>query len=391
MLVARPLLEHVSVRHERTHGMREYTTADDAEYAVIRRSHDGKSPVLSLLEGCRSGATGGRPIYIAAPMVRYSKLPFRRVCLEYGTEVVYTPMMLAKEFTAHVNARDSDFSTNKDDRPLVVQFAANDPVTFARACETVAPYADAVGLNCGCPQRWAVRDGIGAHLMSDPEKVRDMVRSARAACGANFCLETKIRVHDDLRRTVDWARMLEAAGINYLVVHGRTQHTRSSAPCDFEAIRTVREAVSLPVVANGDVTSVRVAQEIRDRTGVEGVMAARGLMSNPALFAGYAQCPWSAIERLVGYACVGGLHPYLMQHHVGDMMDDGGYWSRKERKQFFAHRTLVGMLDWLDDRFVLRRLGEPGFGTVDEPQRLTEPDGPLVRMHPKENGAAAEW
>ena len=372
--------------------MREYAATDDEELASIRRPLQGKSPVLSLLESCRLGETGNRPIYIAAPMVRYSKLAFRQVCLEYGTDVVYTPMMLAKEFVSHVNARDSDFSTNSRDRPLVVQFAANDPVVFARACETVRPYADGVGLNCGCPQKWAVKEGIGAHLMSDPEKVREMIRAARSACGVDFCLETKIRVHKDIRTTVEWARRLEHAGIDYLVVHGRTQHTRSSEPCDFDAIRTVRQSVALPVVANGDVTSVKVAQEIRDRTGVEGVMAARQLMSNPAMFGGYETCPWSAIEKMIGYACVGGLHPNLLQHHVCDMMDDGGYWSRRERKQFNAESTLMGMLDWLDERFVLRRLGEPNFGLVHTPERRKEPDGPLVRMHPKENGSdGREW
>ncbi|BFZ53440.1 tRNA dihydrouridine synthase [Savitreella phatthalungensis] len=344
-------------------------TAADGDLLI--RDGSQKSPVLELLQSRLVGREK-RPIYVAAPMVRYSKAAFRRVCLEFGTDIVYTPMILAKEFISHANARDADFTTFSTDSPLVVQFAANDDVVFSRACEAVAPYADGVGINCGCPQKWAIGEGIGAHLMSDPARVRDMVLRARSSpvgSRPGFCLETKIRIHKDLDQTLRWARTLEMAGIDYLVCHGRTPTTRSSHPCDFSAIKRVRQEVKCPVVANGDVTSVAVAQWIRDETNVEGVMAARALMANPAMFGGYARCPWSAIERLVFYGVSGGLHPILLQHHLGDMLDNAEAWTRKERGRFFDRKTLPAMLDWLDDHFILRRPGQPGFGQIDQVDR----------------------
>jgi len=140
-----------------------------------------------------------RPLYVAAPMVRYSKLPFRQLCRDYAVDLTYTPMMLAKEFIRHPHARYTDFSTNSLDRPVIAQFAAKDSVTLSRAAEMVFPYVDGVDLNCGCPQTWACQEGIGAGLMKDPEAVRDMVRGVKGRIGNALCVSTKIRIHTDLR------------------------------------------------------------------------------------------------------------------------------------------------------------------------------------------------
>ena len=142
-----------------------------------------------------------RPLCIAAPMVRYSKLPFRALVRDYAVDLTFTPMLVAKEFTRSHAARYTDFSTNAHDRPLIVQFAAKDAVTLARAAEMVYPYVDGVDLNCGCPQTWACQEGIGAGLMKNPEAVRDMVRGVKARLGNEFCVSTKIRIHADLRYT----------------------------------------------------------------------------------------------------------------------------------------------------------------------------------------------
>lgn len=108
---------------------------------------------------------------VSAPMVRYSKLPFRLLVREYGVDVSYTPMILAHEFIRSQVARDSDFTTCSiereatiDGRPhaLVAQFASPDPTEFARAAELIAPWVDGVDLNCGCPQSWALKEGMFA-------------------------------------------------------------------------------------------------------------------------------------------------------------------------------------------------------------------------------------
>ncbi|ELU14183.1 hypothetical protein CAPTEDRAFT_90110 [Capitella teleta] len=101
---------------------------------------------LELLEG-------DSLVKICAPMVRYSKLPFRTLVRKYDCDIAFTPMIVSESFNQSIKARHSDFTTNSGDRPLIVQFAASQAKDFADAAEIVVPYADGVDLNCGCPQK----------------------------------------------------------------------------------------------------------------------------------------------------------------------------------------------------------------------------------------------
>ncbi|VVT46318.1 uncharacterized protein SAPINGB_P001154 [Magnusiomyces paraingens] len=225
-----------------------------------------------------------RPAFICGPMVRYSKLPFREIVRHHNADIVYTPMILAREFVRHPFARDSDFSTNAADAPVIAQFGANNPKDLVRAVQLIRPYVDGIGLNCGCPIKDQVREGIGAALMTKPDLVAEMVAAVKAEFGPGFCVEVKIRIHKDLKDTVAMACKAEAAGADFITVHGRQKTTRSSQPADFEAIKLVKQSVSVPVVANGDAFSVEDALYIADVTGCDGVMAVRGILANPAMF-----------------------------------------------------------------------------------------------------------
>ncbi|KTF76153.1 hypothetical protein cypCar_00049274 [Cyprinus carpio] len=136
----------------------------------------------------------GRPVRVCAPMVRYSKLAFRCLVRKYDCDVCFTPMIIAADFMRSAKARDSEFTTNKTDRPLIVQFAAKDAHTLAEAACVVSPFSDGVDLNCGCPQRWAVSEGYGACLINKPELVKDMVRHVRNQIdNPNYAVSIKIR------------------------------------------------------------------------------------------------------------------------------------------------------------------------------------------------------
>ncbi|KAG5463717.1 MAG: tRNA-dihydrouridine synthase [Olpidium bornovanus] len=125
--------------------------------------------------------------------------------------------------------------------------------------------------NCGCPQRWAIGEGIGAHLMSQPELVRDMVRQTKARATDIPC-SIKIRIHKDVRETVEFVKRAEFAGVDFITVHGRRKWQKSSVPVDVEAIRLVRENASVPIIANGGVFSLKEASGFARDTGVVGVM-----------------------------------------------------------------------------------------------------------------------
>ncbi|KAL6459737.1 hypothetical protein MHYP_G00314960 [Metynnis hypsauchen] len=233
----------------------------------------------------------GKVVRVCAPMVRYSKLSFRCLVRKYGCDVCFTPMIVAADFMRSVKARDSEFTTDRSDRPLIIQFAAKDAQTLADAACVVAPFSDGVDLNCGCPQRWAMAEGYGACLINKPQLVKDMVRHVKDQVEKpNYAVSIKIRIHKDLRKTVDLCQKVEAAGVSWITVHGRTAEERHQ-PVHYDAIKTIKDSLSIPVIANGDVKNLQDVESIHQLTGVDGVMAARGLLANPALFAGYEYTP----------------------------------------------------------------------------------------------------
>lgn len=213
----------------------------------------------------------GRVLKICAPMVRYSKLAFRSLVRKYECDLCFTPMIIAESFVKSIKARDSEFTTNQADGPLIVQFAANDPQVLADAASIVSPFADGVDLNCGCPQRWAVAEGYGACLINKPELLRDMLRQVRNQIeNPNFSVSIKIRIHKDIKTTVELCRKAEAAGVSWVTVHGRTAEERHQ-PVHYDAIKIIKENMSIPVIANGDIKNLKDVATTHQATGVDGM------------------------------------------------------------------------------------------------------------------------
>lgn len=316
-----------------------------------------------------------KPVLVAGPMVRYSKLPFRETIRElvhtFNPEqsvVVYTPMILAREFCRNRVARLGDFTTSITDTPLLIQFGASNPVDLARSSLMVMPHCDGIGLNCGCPIPDQCKEGIGAALMKKPHAVAAMVRAVKAACGPDFFVEVKIRIHPNLEVTKRFAKIVEAAGADSVCVHGRRKNDRSgNVPVCLEAIAMVKDAVQIPVIANGDFIFPKDLDRILSATNVDGIMSARGCLSNPALFCGpeFKHCPWAAVELMWDHAMESGLPFQLILHHMVEMFKGRGDLSAL-RKELVTNMTTVDLLDWFDRRFVLKRRGEEGFGAAIE-------------------------
>ncbi|GAB7356444.1 hypothetical protein MBLNU459_g7213t2 [Dothideomycetes sp. NU459] len=216
---------------------------------------------------------------------------------DYKVDLTYTPMILAHEFIRHPIARNSDFSTNPNEGPLIAQFASSDPTELGRAAEMIGPWVDGIDLNCGCPQSWAIKEGIGCGLMGNPHKVADMVKEAKRRLGSEKSVSCKIRIHKDLSETVKFIQIIQDAGVDFITIHGRTRSQRSSTPPDLAAIKLLRSHTLVPLIANGDVYSLKDAHHLANETGADGVMSARGLLENPALFAGFDRTPLEAIGR----------------------------------------------------------------------------------------------
>ncbi|XP_071082528.1 tRNA-dihydrouridine(20a/20b) synthase [NAD(P)+]-like [Haliotis cracherodii] len=288
-------------------------------------------------------------VKMCAPMVRYSKLPFRLLVRKYDCDVAFTPMIISDSFIQSQKARDSDFTTCQRDRPLIVQFAASKPKDFADAAEVVSPYADGVDLNCGCPQRWAMADGYGACLINKPELMCDIVKEARARVPQEeFTVSVKIRIHKNIRDTVDLCQKVERAGASFISVHGRTKDERCQ-PVHYDAIRTIKESVNIPVVANGDIKSMDDVLDVCDKTGVDGVMSARGMLSNPAMYAGHKETPLQCVREWVDLGLSLGAPFSNFHHHLMYMLEQN--LCRAERRYFNSLTSMSSVLDFLNTNY----------------------------------------
>lgn len=226
----------------------------------------------------------GSPKYVVAPMVDGSELAFRDLCRKYGATLAYTPMLNSRMFSRDAKYRAEHFSTNKQDRPLAAQFCANDAKLLVEAARYVEDSVDAIDLNLGCPQGIARRGHYGAFLQDEWELLEEIVSTAsKELCVPIWC---KIRIFPQIEKTIQYAQMLEKAGASLIAVHGRTreQKGKGAPPADWNMIEQVRQAVNIPVIANGNVRTLHDADEAIKVTGAQGVMSAWALLDNPATF-----------------------------------------------------------------------------------------------------------
>eukprot|EP00474_Spongospora_subterranea_P002720 CRZ03178.1 hypothetical protein [Spongospora subterranea] len=276
------------------------------------------------------------------------QLPFRLLMRKYGCEVCYTPMIIADAFNRSEASRDSDFSTCPDDSPLVVQFAANSADEFAAASDKVSMNGIAiVDLNCGCPQSWAMQEGLGAALSSNPDLVAEMVAAVRRyAPGLHVAV--KIRLYRDMDQTFRLIRQAEHAGVAFITVHGRTAAEKTRIPVRIDEIRRIKEFAQVPIVANGDMFRPDDIREMVQRTGVDGVMCARGILANPALFVGAHQVPLQCAIDYLRLALEYGGTFFIHIHHIMYMIDR--YIAPYERRILHSLQSLTGVVDFFYER-----------------------------------------
>ncbi|KZV24961.1 tRNA-dihydrouridine(16/17) synthase [NAD(P)(+)]-like [Dorcoceras hygrometricum] len=315
----------------------------------------------------------GRPKFIVAPMVDHSELPFRLLCRKYGCHAAYTPMLHARVFNENPRYRSREFSTCEEDRPLFVQFCANNPDVLLEAAQRVEPYCDYVDINLGCPQNFAKRGKYGAYLMSNLPLVKSLVE--RLAKNLSIPVSCKLRIFPGLQDTMNYAKMLEDAGCSLLAVHGRTidQKDQKTIRANWDAIKAVRNAVSIPVLANGNIRHIDDVWWCLEETGVEGVLSAEAILENPALFAGYRLSGGCVLgngeivkdlrldqgELVVEYLKLCEKYPVswgIIISHVHKMLGDWFRIHPNVRDEFNAQKSLS--FDYLHNMvFRLRELG----------------------------------
>ncbi|KAL0108906.1 hypothetical protein PUN28_014190 [Cardiocondyla obscurior] len=292
-----------------------------------------------------------RMIKICAPMVRYSKLQFRTLVRRYGCDICFTPMILANSFVQSPKARHNEFTTHKEDQPLIVQFAAKTVNDFVDASEMVAPYCNGVDLNCGCPQRWAIQDGYGAGLLKKPELVKDLIYQVRNRVSRPFTVSAKIRLLKDIRQTIELCQTLEKAGASFLTIHARTPEMRNE-PIDLESLKLLRDRLQLPLVANGDAKSLESAQSLFTESRCEAVMSARGILTNPALFSGHSTTPLTCVQDWLDISSTIPAEFQCFHHHLVFMLEK--ILPKKDRVLFNSLQDKSSVLNFLENYYNIK-------------------------------------
>ncbi len=223
--------------------------------------------------------------FVLAPMAGVTDAPFRRICRRFGAGMTTSEMTTADTSLWQTPKSRFRLDLDLDATPVVVQIAGSDPdqlATAAVAC--VERGAQIIDINMGCPAKKVCKKLAGSALLKDEKLVASILEAVVAAVNVPVTLKIRTGWDPDHRNAVNIARIAETSGIQSLAVHGRTRACRYKGEAEFETIARVKEAIRIPVIANGDITSLAKSLEVLRLTNCDGLMIGRGAQGRPWIF-----------------------------------------------------------------------------------------------------------
>ena len=223
--------------------------------------------------------------FVLAPMAGVTDMPFRTLCKEQGAGLICMEMISAKAISFHNKNTIALMKIDPCEHPVSMQLFGSEPELMAEVAKSIEDKDfDILDINMGCPVPKVVNNGEGSALLKNPELIVQIIKSVSSAIQKPVTVKVRIGFENVPVDIVEIARRAEDAGAAAIAVHGRTRQQYYSGTADWDTIRQVKEAVSIPVIGNGDVDSPLKAEALLKQTGCDGVMIGRAVRGNPWIF-----------------------------------------------------------------------------------------------------------
>jgi len=222
---------------------------------------------------------------VLAPMAGITDKTFRQIVKSMGVSLVFTELISSDGLVRDSTKTFQMLQFRPEERPIGIQLFGNDPEIMARGAQIAESAGfDSIDLNFGCPAKKVVKKGAGAALLNNLRRLKDITRAVVQATSIPVSGKIRIGWTEKNLVAVEVSRILEQEGVCWVTVHGRTKQMGFKGQADWNSIRSVKEAVSIPIIGNGDVKSPEDAKCMIDETGCDMVMVGRGALGKPWLF-----------------------------------------------------------------------------------------------------------
>ena len=226
-----------------------------------------------------------QPLMVLAPLAGYTDLPFRSVVKKFGADITISEMISSNALVYKSEKTLKMIEKSPSEDPYIVQIAGNSPELVRDAVLILNDIEgiDGIDLNCGCPAPKVFSHGSGSNLLGDLNKLEEILSTVKKYSTKQYT-SAKVRIGVNEKIPVDIGKAVEACGVDFVSVHGRTRAGKYKAPVDYDAIRDMKAAISIPVIANGDIKDYAKAKEVLEYTKADGVMIGRAAVGKPWVF-----------------------------------------------------------------------------------------------------------